>query len=663
MSISAVSVGRVSENLKILRLLDTLRQNTVKLFEEENRLATGYKLLRPSENPIEAASAIKLDQLLEGQDQILTNLGLAGGFLDATDASLMDINTLLIEAQDIASEHSGNLSDQNSRDAAAIVVNGIIDQLVMIGNRTHQGRYLFAGQRIDETPFVRDSGYVQFVGDTGDLTTHVDASQEEAYNLTGDRLFGALSSEVAGWVDLNPTLANDTRLCDCGGTTGRGITPGMIEITETAVATFTVDLSQADTVGDVVDLINQAAADAGSSVTANINPGGDGIELTTAGPTIEVADTGQGTTARDLGILTSGAVATVPGGDIQARVTLLTRLGDLGGVNLADLAAGFTIDNGSRSATIDTGSLAGSDTVQDLLNLINSADVYVLARVNENGTGIDVVNQLSGPRMTLSENGGTTAEALGVRSMHGGTLLADLNDGHGVSGNPGESDLRIVARDGTSFDVDINDANGGLDYNNDGVETLDDVIDAINDAATLAGVAVSAGMATTGNGIRLLDTTGVNGTLSVERMNLSYAVDDLGLTGLTASGAGPSVEVVGQDVNGIAPEGALTALQQLHDALVAGDTQLIQDAAAKIEEAMTLVTRNMGEVGARAKAMSDRLVRTEDAVDATRAALSKIRDLDYTESVTRFQQAQLALEANLTVGAKSLNLSLLDFIG
>jgi len=662
MSIPAVSLGRVSENLKAYRLLESLRQNTLKLFTEQNRLSTGRQLLTPSENPGGAATAMRMKQLLDQQDQILANLKAADGFLSATDQAVQDISTLLIQAQELASEHAGGLTDQDQRDAAAIVVSSLIDQLVMIGNRTYQGRYLFGGRLTTAAPFVREEGVVRYVGDVGDLRTLVDGTQEQAYNVDGNRLFGALSTQVRGWKDWDVRLTADTRVTDCRGTTGRGIALGSVRITETGVGTFTVDLTQADRVGDVLDLINQAAADAGSSVTASINPSGNGIQITSGGATIEVAEAGNGTTARDLGILTSGPVPVVLGSDIDPKLTERTRLQDLGGVTLANLAAGFIICSGEHSVVIDTGSMVGTNTVQDLLNLINRSGAGVRAGINATATGIDVLNCVSGRAMRIGENGGDAAAELGLRSMYAGTPLAELNGGKGVSGLPGQADFRIVARNGSYFDVDINDAAGGLDHNGDGFETLDDVIDAINAAAAGAGVAVTASLATTGNGIRLVDTTGVDGTLRVERLNLSYAVDDLGLTDLQAAGAGASVEAVGQDVNGIVPPGVFTALQRLYDALISGDTKGITEAGNAVQRLLGEVNGVLGEVGARAKAMSDRRARTEEAVDATRKVLSEVEDLDYTQAITRFQQAQVALQANLMTGSLTLNLSLLDFL-
>ncbi|MBN1341933.1 MAG: flagellar hook-associated protein FlgL [Phycisphaerae bacterium] len=663
MAITSVSVSRISENLKALRLLDSLRQNSLQVFNVNNQLASGYQLLTASDDPIKGAKAVELNQLLEKQDQLLANLSHADQFLSATDTAIVDINSLLIDAHDIAMEHAGNLTDQEQREAGAIAIASIIDQLVMVGNRSHQGRYLFGGQRVEEAPFVYENGKVEFVGNDGDLNTHVDHTLEQAYNLTGDRLFGSLSTEVLSWKDWDARLTSDVRVADCDGTTGKGVALGTVEITETAVATFRVDLSEADSIGDVVDMINQAAATAGSSVTAAINAAGDGIQLTSGGPTIDVDDVGSSKTARDLGILTAGPVAMVAGSDINPRVIELTRLGDLDNVNLANLAAGFTITNGDQSQVVDTSVLAAGSTVQDLLNLIHQADVSVYAKLSDDGTGIDVVNRLSGSHMTIGENGGVTAEELGIRSMYNGTLLADLNLGKGVEGVPGETDFRVVARDGSSFEVDLHTVAGDMDQNGDGFETIEDVILAINNAAAGAGVPVTASLATTGNGIRLVDATGVNGTLSVELNNISsYAALDLGLVGLSASGAGATVEAVGQDVNPHTPSSVFTVLSNLHEALLSGDTQAITQAGDDLESVRVQINNVLGEVGSRAQAMAQRYDRTQEAVDATRKALSEVRDLDYAEAITRFQQAQMALQANLMSSSQVLSMSLLDFI-
>jgi flagellar basal body rod protein FlgG len=58
---------------------------------------------------------------------------------------------------------------------------------------------------------------------------------------------------------------------------------------------------------------------------------------------------------------------------------------------------------------------------------------------------------------------------------------------------------------------------------------------------------------------------------------------------------------------------------------------------------------------------NDRIAQTEDATTATTALSSEMQDVDFTEAVTKFQQAQTALQASLQMASQSLNLSLFDF--
>ncbi|NLE56715.1 MAG: hypothetical protein GX616_00025, partial [Planctomycetes bacterium] len=297
------------------------------------------------------------------------------------------------------------------------------------------------------------------------------------------------------------------------------------------------------------------------------------------------------------------------------------------------------------NATID---LSTAVTIQDVLNAINSADVKVKAQINEDGTGIDVMNLVSGLEMRIGESGdGTgTAEVLGIRSMYANTPLSQLNNGRGVEFRADHDDLLINTKDGNSFTVDL-----------DGCLTVQDVLDRINAAA---GGTVTASLALTGNGIRLVDNTAGGGNFSVSRADLSPAIDGLGLEKSTAGN-----EIVGDDVNGIEPDSVFSALIELHQALVSGGPeaeQRITRAGARIREFIDHSTRVQGKVGARSQAMRTRLELTEDAVVATQTLLSEVKDLDYTEAITRFQQAQTVLQANLMTGARLMQLSLMNYI-
>lgn len=209
-----------------------------------------------------------------------------------------------------------------------------------------------------------------------------------------------------------------------------------------------------------------------------------------------------------------------------------------------DQTSGIQIVNGGKTYTV---SFAGDQTIQDLLNSINTSGASVLATINAAGTGINVQSRLSGSDFSIGENGGQTATELGIRTLTASTPLASLNYGQGVHHVTG-GDFTIQRKDGVSFTVDISSA-----------QTIGDVINLINNNATnlASGVPVVAQLNAYGNGIELVDNDpSSTAKLSVSSINASTAAQDLGLVPVNAGTSNPatagvlgSATVVGAGAN------------------------------------------------------------------------------------------------------------------
>ncbi|MFQ5412878.1 MAG: flagellin [Phycisphaerae bacterium] len=645
MPISPINIVRISQNLRTGVVLDAVRQNQLDLFLTQRRIATGRTFVSPSDDPPAAGRSLQLTQAIGRQIQFARDLNHADSMLAAADSALVEVGGLLAQASSIASQNVSNLTSAAERDAASVVVAAIRQELQIVGNRAFNGRFIFAGRDTDTRPFVDALGGVAYVGDTGELQARIEDGLVASVSVPGNVLFGALSRQVGSGMAVRPQLTAATRLEDLGGATGAGVRTGQLVINEQGGAgTYTVDLTRADTIGDVVALINDAAAAAGSSLTATVSD--VGIDITPGGATVGITDTSTGAIASDLGIaVETPTSAAITGSDLGVRVTRLTPVSSLAGGAGIDLAGGLVITNGLQSATVD---ISGAATVQDIINEINNAGVFVRARINDAGTGIEVLQQVSGVSLSIGEAGGTTASDLGIRTMDLDTPLLDLNNGLGVTLMADQDDLHIVAGDGSAFDVNLDTA-----------VTVGDVIDLINAAATTAGVGVTASMNTTGNGIRLADTTGGAGDLVVANANGSAAGDGLGLTGPAVSASG---ELVGADTGPVRTESVFDALIRLETALKNDDTLGITLAAERLSELSGDVTRVHGVVGARSQSMRSRLAQMQDATIVTQTVLSEVEDLDFAEAITRMQSAQLQFQATLRTSAQLLNLSLLDFL-
>lgn len=644
MAISPVNITRISTNLQTSLVLDGVRRSQRELYLSQGRIGAGRAFLSPSEDPIAASRALDLTDALARQGQFRDNAQYGENMLSAADDALTELAGLLVQASSVASQTVSNLTSAAERDAQAEVIAAIRQQAQTVGNRQFQGRYIFGGRDTLSQPFVDGHGQVVYVGDTGELMTRLAEDQIGAMSMPGSAIFGALSSANTTNPDLTPLLTEDTRLEDITGALGTPITGGPLVFNEVGGAgVFSVDLSKVDTIGGIVTAINQAAADAGAGITATLT--GTGIDIATGGLAVSVSNGGGAGTASNLGILRQTPdTASITGADLTPRMTMLTPVAALADGQGIDLASGFIVQNGSQSITVD---ISSAQTVQDIINTINNSGAAVSARINAAGTGIDVFNQASGQSLSIGENGGSTAEDLGIRTLNLQTALTNLNSGAGVTGVAGQPDFRIVARDGGTVDVSV-----------DGATTMEEVITAINDAATAAGVNINASLAGTGNGIQITDSTGGTGDLHVERLNLSHAPDDLGLMNAVVD----ADTLVGADVNPQASKGIMGALIDLENALRRDDTAAIARAGNRLDGLRDDLTRMHGVIGARAQAFTAQRTQTEAAAQSTEIFLSEVRDLDYAQAITQLQAATTRMQAGLQTSALISHLSLMDYL-
>ncbi|HEY0007538.1 MAG TPA: flagellin, partial [Tepidisphaeraceae bacterium] len=579
---------------------------------------------------------------LEKREAYETNLSKANANLSEVDFTLGDVSDLLLQAQQLASANVGDSVTADERAGAAAVVKSIASQLFALGNKSFEGSYLFAGDRLDQAPFVENDGGMQFVGSRTKLQNDYDESTTEDFQVDGNKVWGALSTRIEGNSGAAPSAGSLTRLGDLNGTTGHGIRPGSIQISN-GTGSVVVNLNNADTLGDVASEIN--AANFGA-ITAAISADGTGLTISGgAAEAISITDISGGHTAADLGIrqeVAGPAGDPIVGEAVKPRITGLTPLSSLNSGAGID-TSGLILTNGAKSATID---LSSAQTVQDMLNAINGSETGVRAEINDDGTGIRLLNSTQGNAMRVAENGGSSAADLGLRSFTPSAELGALNAGKGVRTVDGV-DLRVTDSNGVAFDVDLTAA----------VKTVDDVIGVINDAATAAGANVTAAFATTGNGITLTDAAGGGTTLAITAQNFSNALTDLGLDQPVVGGV-----ITGRDVHQVEAQGVFANIRYLEAALASGNQGDITKAAERLQADYDRVVRTRGEVGAQVKGIEARSDRLVDQNLATKALLSDLEDTDFNEAISKFSLLQTSLQASMQVTGKTLDMSLMDFI-
>lgn len=290
---------------------------------------------------------------------------------------------------------------------------------------------------------------------------------------------GLLGSGAAGAsVDGRRLLAdlNGTLLRNINGGSGLG-GAGTIDFTARDGATFSIDVSGAETVNQLIDLINADAGNAGR-VVASLNDAGNGLTLTdTTGATASNLIVA-GDAADALGLSGDAAGASIRGANLQhayiTNATLLSELNDGTGIGTGEIRI---TDGSGVITTIDIGSDAVS--VFGLLQEINtqlgvqgsSAEVAI----NDSGDGLIVREKDGSPdgasALRVEDVTGSVARNLNIRGEASGTGDDNFIDGSFetvVEFEPDDTLDEIVQRingsGGPATVSVINDGNGASPF-------------------------------------------------------------------------------------------------------------------------------------------------------------------------------------------------------
>jgi flagellin-like hook-associated protein FlgL len=636
------------------QLLSALRKTQRDMAKAEQAIATGREVTKPSDAPDKIAAILLLQTRLEARGQEEKNVEHGAGVLDNVDSALADVGEILLEAKAIASSQIGVGSDATTRANQAIVIDAHIASLIDIANRQHQDLSLFGGGSSlgrDAQVFQSFLGGVRYVGASTNIQGDFGLGSPLDFNSNGAEAFGALSTRVVSQADLDPQLTAATPLKDLTGVLEEGIRKGSLVVTVDGTRVV-VDLNSADTAGDVVTRINSAIAGIDAAAGA-LALGGDGFDLTAAaGHTIAIADSGNGRVAADLGIVASASGGTVAGADVNVKLSERTTLASLG--KTIDFASGLLITNGSSSKVAD---FSAAVTVQDMMNIVADLRIGVRLTLNENGSAMNLVSEVSGIELSIGENGGTTAQDLGLRSFAPETSLADLRFGLGIEPVAGQDEFAIQLHNGTTFSVDL-----------DSAHTIGDVLAAISAAASAAGLTVgnpgdagtdfNLGLAATGNGFRFEDGTAGGGDFRVTQLGTSLVATQLGI--YTNAGAGGVI--AGGDVAKVKTDSVFTHLIALRDALRRNDSSGITLAGEGLERSIDQVTQARADVGVKARRLEQQQERLQEMQIAEKSTLSTLQDADLAEVITRLTQLQQQLKASLQSGLTNMQLTLLDFL-
>jgi len=322
--------------------------------------------------------------------------------------------------------------------------------------------------------------------------------------LTGESLIPSLNSVLLRSLNGGSGVGeavSETALDDLNA--GGGVARGTMNIRDRSGASADVDLSEADTLRDVVDAINAAAV----AVVATVDD--DHLVLFNVSgsttTTLRVQDVDL-STADDLGILGEEAGTRLTGSqilylDLSSSVDILNYGNGLGTVSGSDLRIWM---DATTSFDVDLLAVA---SISDVLNAINNASGNsgvdaVTATLSADGRSIELSGKSLDAHTPPVEmlNGSSAAADLGLLGhAAAGTIVGDVILGDlSVETHRRLGSLVVADRDGTTDVIDLS-----------ACDTLSELVSVIEAGSS----EVSADVNAEGNGIEITDTSGGSSNL------------------------------------------------------------------------------------------------------------------------------------------------------
>jgi flagellar hook-associated protein 3 FlgL len=496
--VTPIPTTRVGSYFIRQRLVNQVQGDQLDLFRLQTQVSTGKRIFRPSDDAPAALRAIALQRTIQRKEQSERNLEGSRSVLAVADTALNSVGGILRDVRAAALETTSNLTSSESRQAAVAQIDAALSSLLTSGNSNYNGRYLFAGSRTNVTPFEMSGQFVSYTGNEKILQNYVDLEQLFTTNLPGTEVFGGISGEVRGTVDVNPQLTSDTLLTAINGGTGIDTNSAItINVTNGPTTTSSiVDLSGAITIDDVIRRI-EANPPAGSGLRVDVVNNGLTVSTTTSGATVRISEVGTGRAARELGIYSTTSLAVQNGSDLDPVVRKTTLLSDLLGIKSSgrlvdpgvanndvairastngtafdgvtvEYVAGATVGNESASYNSGTQTLTiliddGNSTANDVINAINTDGTFTAQldgrdTTSGNLAGTGKVNTQTFPTITSGGSGEPLDTASGLVLTNGGeSVTLDISGAETV-----EDLFNLISSSGLGLVAEINEEGNGV---------------------------------------------------------------------------------------------------------------------------------------------------------------------------------------------------------
>jgi flagellar hook-associated protein 3 FlgL len=182
---------RVTSDMSQRHVLSDLRRVQERLANAQSQVSGGKRIEKPSDDPLGAERAMRLNDQLESTGAYRTAVDESRSWLDATDSALSSLSEVVQHVRELTLQAANGSTSDAGRQSIKQQIDQLAEEAKTTLNSAYDGRYIFSGTKTDTPPYSAATGDA-YQGDASPVVRQIGPGVSVQVNVTGDDVLSGL---------------------------------------------------------------------------------------------------------------------------------------------------------------------------------------------------------------------------------------------------------------------------------------------------------------------------------------------------------------------------------------------------------------------------------------------------------------------------------------
>lgn len=182
---------RVTSDMSQRHVLADLRRVQERLAAAQSQVSSGKRIEKPSDDPLGAERAMRLNDQLESTGAYRTAVNESRSWLDATDSALDSLNQIVQHVRELTLQAANGSTSDAGRQSIKAQIDQLTEEAKTTLNSAYDGRYIFSGTATDKPPYSAATGDA-YQGDASPVVRQIGPGVSVQVNVTADDVLSGL---------------------------------------------------------------------------------------------------------------------------------------------------------------------------------------------------------------------------------------------------------------------------------------------------------------------------------------------------------------------------------------------------------------------------------------------------------------------------------------